>query len=80
MWSPDQVLTRILVSNNDCRVIPEWTQIALHTYSIHRDARYFHTPDAFLPERGIAKGAPAGEYKYGRAFFPLSVRPDDLCR
>jgi Cytochrome P450 len=74
MWPPDQVLTRILLSNNNCRVIPEWTQIALHTYSIHRDARYFHTPDAFLPERWFSKGAPAGEHNTA-AFFPFSYGP-----
>jgi hypothetical protein len=73
-WSPDQVLTRILLSNNNCRVIPEWTQITLHTYSIHRDARYFHTPDAFLPERWFSKGAPAGEHNTA-AFFPFSYGP-----
>jgi cytochrome P450 len=74
MWSPAQVLTRILLSNNNCRVIPEWTQIALHTYSIHRDARYFHTPDAFLPERWFSKGAPVGEHNTA-AFFPFSYGP-----
>jgi hypothetical protein len=74
MWPPDQVLTRILLSNNNYRVIPEWTQIALHTYSIHRDARYFHTPDAFLPERWFSKGAPAGEHNTA-AFFPFSYGP-----
>jgi cytochrome P450 len=73
MWSSDQVLTRILLSNN-YRVIPEWTQITLHTYSIHRDARYFHTPDTFLPERWFSKGAPAGEHNTA-AFFPFSYGP-----
>jgi cytochrome P450 len=74
MWSPDQVLTRILLLNNNCRVIPEWTQINLHTYSIHRDARYFHTPDEFLPERWFSKGAPAGEHNMA-AFLPYSYGP-----
>jgi len=55
-------------------VIPEWTQITLHTYSIHRYARYFHTPDAFLPERWSSKGAPAGEHNTA-AFFPFSYGP-----
>jgi len=55
-------------------VIPEWTQVTLHTYSIHRDARYFHTPDAFLPERWFSKGAPAGEHN-GAAFIPFSYGP-----
>ena len=56
------------------RVIPEWTQLTLHTYSIHRDARYFHTPEAFLPERWFSKGAPAGEHNT-TAFFPFSYGP-----
>ena len=60
--------------NNNYRVIPEWTQIALHTYSIHRDARYFHTPDEFLPERWLSKGAPAGEHNTA-AFIPFSYGP-----
>ncbi|KAI0279986.1 cytochrome P450 [Russula aff. rugulosa BPL654] len=55
-------------------VIPEYTQITLHTYSIHRDERYFHTPDAFLPERWLSKGAPAGEHNTA-AFLPYSYGP-----
>jgi cytochrome P450 len=55
-------------------VMPEWTQLTLHTYSIHRDARYFHTPEAFLPERWLSKGAPAGEHNPA-AFFPFSYGP-----
>ena len=55
-------------------MIPEWTQIILHTYSIHRDARYFHSPDAFLPERWFSKGSPAGEHNTA-AFFPFSYGP-----
>ena len=76
MWSPDQVLTRILLSNNNlnCRIIPEWTQVVLHTYSIHRDARYFHTPDSFIPERWFSKGAPPGKHDTA-AFFPFSYGP-----
>jgi cytochrome P450 len=61
-----------LLSN--CRVIPEWTQLSLHTYSIQRDARYFHTPEAFLPQRWFSKGAPAGEHNTA-AFIPFSYGP-----
>ncbi|KAI0319719.1 high nitrogen upregulated cytochrome P450 monooxygenase 2 [Amylostereum chailletii] len=32
-------------------VVPEETQLFVHTYSIQRDARNFSNPDAFLPER-----------------------------
>jgi Cytochrome P450 len=51
----------------------EWTQIALHMFSIHRDAQYFHwhTPSAFLLERWFSKGAPAGEHNTA-AIFPFS--------
>jgi cytochrome P450 len=56
------------------RVIPEQTQLTLHTYSIHRDVRYFHTPDAFLPERWLSKGAPTGEHNTA-AFMPFSYGP-----
>jgi cytochrome P450 len=55
-------------------VIPEQTQLCLHTYSIHRDARYFHTPEAFLPERWLKKGAPVGEHNMA-AFIPFSYGP-----
>ena len=57
-----------------CRVVPEQTQLFLHTYSIHRCARYFHTPEAFLPERWLSKGAPAGEHNTA-AFIPFSYGP-----
>ncbi|KAF8258322.1 high nitrogen upregulated cytochrome P450 monooxygenase 2 [Lactarius quietus] len=55
-------------------IIPEETQLSLHTYSIHRDPRNFHTPDAFLPERWLSTGAPAGEHNTA-AFFPFSYGP-----
>ena len=56
------------------RVIPEETQLSLHTYSIHRDSRNFHMPDAFLPERWLSTGAPAGEHNTA-AFIPFSYGP-----
>jgi len=55
-------------------IIPEETQLSIHTYSIHRDPRNFHTPEAFLPERWISTGAPAGEHNTA-AFFPFSYGP-----
>ncbi|KAH9029481.1 high nitrogen upregulated cytochrome P450 monooxygenase 2 [Lactarius pseudohatsudake] len=54
--------------------IPEETQLSLHTYSIHRDPRNFYTPDAFLPERWLTNGAPAGEHDTS-AFFPFGYGP-----
>ena len=57
-----------------CRVIPEETQLFLHTYSIHRDARYFHTPEAFLPGRWFSKGMHGGEHNPA-AFIPFSYGP-----
>ncbi|KAH8990970.1 high nitrogen upregulated cytochrome P450 monooxygenase 2 [Lactarius akahatsu] len=55
-------------------VIPEETQLCLHTYSIHHDLRNFHTPEAFLPERWLSTGAPVGEHNTA-AFFPFSYGP-----
>ncbi|KAH9015099.1 high nitrogen upregulated cytochrome P450 monooxygenase 2 [Lactarius pseudohatsudake] len=55
-------------------IIPEETQLCLHTYSIHRDPRNFHTPEAFLPERWLSTGAPVGEHNTA-AFFPFSYGP-----
>src|SRR5882762_9997885 len=57
-----------------CRLIPEETKLMLHTYGIQHDPRNFHTPDAFLPERWLGKGAPAGEHN-AAAFFPFSYGP-----
>ncbi|KAI9445854.1 high nitrogen upregulated cytochrome P450 monooxygenase 2 [Lactarius psammicola] len=70
---------RILGKGNGARVfgnlvIPEETQLSLHTYSIHRDPRNFYTPDAFLPERWLSNGAPAGVHNTS-AFFPFSYGP-----
>ncbi|KAH9167155.1 cytochrome P450, partial [Lactarius sanguifluus] len=56
------------------RYIPEETQLSLHTYSIHRDPRNFYMPDAFLPERWLSNGAPAGEHNTS-AFFPFGYGP-----
>jgi len=55
-------------------IIPEETQLVLHTYSIHRDPRSFHSPEVFLPERWFSTGAPAGEHNTA-AFFPFSYGP-----
>ena len=56
------------------RVIPEQTQLVLHPYSIHRDPRNFHTPEAFSPERWFGTSAPAGGHNTP-AFFPFSYEP-----
>jgi len=55
-------------------IIPEETQVVLHTYSIHRDPRNFHTPEAFLPERWFSTGALNEEHNTA-AFFPFSYGP-----
>ncbi|KAN0137390.1 Cytochrome P450 [Lactarius tabidus] len=55
-------------------VIPEETQLSLHTYSIHRDPRNFHTPEAFLPERWLGTVAPAREHNTS-AFLAFSYEP-----
>ncbi|KAI9447574.1 high nitrogen upregulated cytochrome P450 monooxygenase 2 [Lactarius indigo] len=55
-------------------VIPEGTQVTLHTYSIQRDSRYFHSPEMFLPERWFSTDSPVGEHNPA-AFFPFSYGP-----
>ena len=63
--------------------IPEGTQVRLHTYTLHRDPRYFSHPDTFWPERWlIAEGlepAPAGEkfVHNPNAFIPFSFGPSN---
>ncbi|GJE95941.1 cytochrome P450 [Phanerochaete sordida] len=62
-------------------VIPEGTNARVHTWSLHRDPRYFANPNAFWPERWLVAGghasAPAGEgfVHDARAFVPYSVGP-----
>jgi cytochrome P450 len=48
--------------------------VFLHTYSIHRDPRYFYKPEEFLPERWFSTDALAGEHNTA-AFFPFSYGP-----
>ncbi|KAI0306837.1 high nitrogen upregulated cytochrome P450 monooxygenase 2 [Multifurca ochricompacta] len=55
-------------------IIPEQTQLFLHTYSIQRDPRNFHNPEVFLPERWFSTDAPVGEHNTD-AFFPFSYGP-----
>jgi benzoate 4-monooxygenase len=33
------------------------TTVSVSTYTIHRDPKYFHDPDQFLPERWLEPGA-----------------------
>jgi cytochrome P450 len=56
------------------RILPEETQVVLHTYSIHRDPRNFYSPEAFLPERWFSTDVTAGEHNTA-AFFPFSYGP-----
>jgi cytochrome P450 len=61
------------------RVIPEGTQLSLNTWCIHRDARYFHTPNAFIPGRWFSKKDAASTLAAGEhnvnAFIPFSHGP-----
>lgn len=45
----------------------------VHTWSVHRDARSFARPDAFVPDRWLADGA-LQPHDAG-AFMPFSVGP-----
>ncbi|KAH9990641.1 high nitrogen upregulated cytochrome P450 monooxygenase 2 [Russula compacta] len=64
-------------------VIPEQTQLFLHTHSIQRDPRNFSMPDAFLPQRWIGTEAetttsspPLGITTHNpAAFIPFSYGP-----
>ena len=58
-------------------VIPEQTQVQVHTWSIHRDPRNFASPDAFLPTRWLrdpvsSAEAPVMTPHNPSAFFPFS--------
>lgn len=61
-------------------VTPKGTQLSLNTYCIRRDARYFHAPDAFLPEEWFSKSkdvapTPAAGQHNVAAFFSFSYGP-----
>ena len=55
-------------------VVPEETQLFVHTYSIHRDPRNFSNPEAFLPERWLEHGSPDPSIIVGE--HPLNAVPD----
>ncbi|KAI0265783.1 high nitrogen upregulated cytochrome P450 monooxygenase 2 [Gloeopeniophorella convolvens] len=55
-------------------IIPEETQVFLHTYSIHRDSRNFYKPEAFLPERWLSPSVLDGAHNTA-AFTPFSYGP-----
>lgn len=69
--------------------VPEGTSVCVHSYSLHRDPRYFFpSPDAFLPERWLDHTG-SGVSNYSdippslgpgfthdtRAFIPFSFGP-----
>ncbi|THH16440.1 hypothetical protein EW146_g4196 [Bondarzewia mesenterica] len=66
-------------------IIPEETQLFVHTYSMQRDPRYFSpAPDSFLPERWISRSVTDDSpdeidrrtYVHNTAaFFPFSYGP-----
>ncbi|ETW83732.1 hypothetical protein HETIRDRAFT_472015 [Heterobasidion irregulare TC 32-1] len=70
-------------------IIPEETQLFIHTYSVHRDPRNFSpAPDSFLPTRWLTESTEqahtgsAASHRTGRAyvhntaaFFPFSFGP-----
>ncbi|KAI0265059.1 high nitrogen upregulated cytochrome P450 monooxygenase 2 [Gloeopeniophorella convolvens] len=58
----------------DC-VIPESTQLYVHTHSVHRDPRNFSHPDAFLPERWFENRSPDIPMHNLAAFIPFSHGP-----
>ncbi|KAI0265061.1 cytochrome P450 [Gloeopeniophorella convolvens] len=56
-------------------VIPENTQLYVHTHSVHRDPRNFSHPDAFLPERWFENRSPDIPMHNLAAFIPFSHGP-----
>lgn len=63
------------------RFIPEQTQAVVHTFSLHRDPRYFFpAPDEFIPERWLPD-EPLPKYSGSArrhtldAFIPFSSGP-----
>lgn len=76
--------TRVLI--NFASFLPEGNQVFVHTYSLHRDPRYFSIPNTFWPDRWISaedRKPPAnGEVVHPDqfvhdtgAFLPFSIGP-----
>lgn len=57
--------------------IPEGTSILIHTFTIHRNSRYFSHPDSFIPERWLANARPSDFVHNSDAFIPFSVGPQN---
>ncbi|KAI0067778.1 cytochrome P450 [Artomyces pyxidatus] len=58
-------------------VVPEGTQVFVHTYSIHRDPRNFSSPDVFLPERWLSRIPQEITAHNPAALFPFSYGPEN---
>ncbi|KAI0313023.1 cytochrome P450, partial [Amylostereum chailletii] len=56
-------------------MLPEQTQVVLHTYSIHRDPRNFGNPDAFLPGRWLRTEKTNVDVHNVAAYIPFSHGP-----
>ncbi|KAI0043483.1 cytochrome P450 [Auriscalpium vulgare] len=64
-------------------LIPEGTQVFVHTYSVQHDPRNFSSPDLFLPQRWLSSNSHASKYTdmphiavhNHAAFIPFSYGP-----
>ncbi|KAI0067774.1 high nitrogen upregulated cytochrome P450 monooxygenase 2 [Artomyces pyxidatus] len=56
-------------------VVPDGSQVIIHTYSVHRDPRNFTAPNSFLPERWLSPPPAEIETHNAAAFFPYSYGP-----
>jgi cytochrome P450 len=62
--------------------IPEGTDVFVHTYTVHRDARNFSNPDTFWPERwlppnDVGVGSRGKITHNASAFIPFSSGPSN---
>ncbi len=74
LYPPIHIIGREALVDTDVEGFhcPRGTTVLMPAWAVHRDARYFENPDAFLPERwhdGLEKRLPKG------AYFPFSAGP-----
>ena len=81
LYPPAFAIARIAV--NDCEIgsyrIPAGASVVMSQWVMHRDARFFHNPEAFIPERWLPN-AGMDEQTNGRsiprfAYFPFGGGP-----
>lgn len=73
LYPPAWVIGRVLLKDFEfgAYTIPKGAEVWMSQYVMHRDPRYWQSPDDFNPERWLAEGFAPSKYVY----FPFSSGP-----